>query len=229
MFILTTFRPCEGCIYVASGASEMDERISTLKRSIKEYGYKDNKLNDKQVFTNHPYTYKGSKGDKGASIYLTKYRPMKKKKFKFKKKKPISNKLKEYNAINYLEDYRIIGQFCNLPKHKKEWIEDTREALKNKANKYEMLLGEYLINSGIKFVHQAPFVINGKIYFLDFFIPNKRLAIEVDGQYHSSMYQEEYDNTRDDNFKSIGIKTIRIGNNETLNKNQLDIIFNSIL
>lgn len=47
MFILTTFRPCEGCIYVASGASEMDERISTLKRSIKEYGYKVTSISHK--------------------------------------------------------------------------------------------------------------------------------------------------------------------------------------
>lgn len=46
---------------------------------------------------------------------------MRKKKNKFKKK-VVSNRLKEYNKANYIEDYRIIGQFCNLPKSKKEWI-----------------------------------------------------------------------------------------------------------
>ena len=88
---------------------------------------------------------------------------------RFKIKKKVSNKLKEYNKANYIEDYRVIGQFCNLPKSKKEWIEDTRESLKEKSNRYENLLGEYLINNKIKFIHQCPFVISGKIYFLDFY------------------------------------------------------------
>lgn len=153
---------------------------------------------------------------------------MRKKKNKFKKK-VVSNRLNEYNKANYIEDYRIIGQFCNLPKSKKEWIEDTREQLKAKANKYENLFGEYLIKKKIKFVHQAPFIINGKIYFLDFYIPSKRIAIEVDGQYHDSLYQEDYDDVRDYNFNSIGIKTIRIANNETMDANQLDIRLSQLI
>lgn len=153
---------------------------------------------------------------------------MRKKKNKFKKK-VVSNRLNEYNKANYIEDYRIIGQFCNLPKSKKEWIEDTREQLKAKANKYENLFGEYLIKKKIKFVHQAPFIINGKIYFLDFYIPSKHIAIEVDGQYHDSLYQEDYDDVRDYNFNSIGIKTIRIANNETMDANQLDIRLSQLI
>lgn len=153
---------------------------------------------------------------------------MRKKKNKFKKK-VVSNRLNEYNKANYIEDYRIIGQFCNIPKSKKEWIEDTREQLKAKANKYENLFGEYLIKKKIKFVHQAPFIINGKIYFLDFYIPSKRIAIEVDGQYHDSLYQEDYDDVRDYNFNSIGIKTIRIANNETMDANQLDIRLSQLI
>lgn len=153
---------------------------------------------------------------------------MRKKKNKFKKK-VVSNRLNEYNKANYIEDYRIIGQFCNLTKSKKEWIEDTREQLKAKANKYENLFGEYLIKKKIKFVHQAPFIINGKIYFLDFYIPSKRIAIEVDGQYHDSLYQEDYDDVRDYNFNSIGIKTIRIANNETMDANQLDIRLSQLI
>lgn len=139
------------------------------------------------------------------------------------------NKLEQYNIANYLEDYRLIGYFCNLPKSKKEWIQDTREALKSKANKYEILLGEYLIEKKVKFIHQAPFIIDGKIYFLDFYVPNKKLAIEIDGNYHQSMTQEKYDNVRDKSFQSIGIKTIRINNNETMSKQQLDIILLPII
>lgn len=122
-----------------------------------------------------------------------------------------------------------MGNSATFPKAKKEWIEDTREQLKAKANKYENLFGEYLIKKKIKFVHQAPFIINGKIYFLDFYIPSKRIAIEVDGQYHDSLYQEDYDDVRDYNFNSIGIKTIRIANNETMDANQLDIRLSQLI
>lgn len=152
-----------------------------------------------------------------------------KKRFKKQKnaKSKKDNKLQQYNIANYLEDYRLIGQFCNLPKSKKDWIEYTRETLKGKANRYEILLGEYLIERKVKFIHQAPFVIDGKIYFLDFYVPSKRLAIEIDGNYHQSMTQEKYDYVRDRSFQSIGIKTIRISNNETLSKQQMDIILSS--
>lgn len=158
---------------------------------------------------------------------------MKKNKFKKAKvakpkKKAKGNKLQEYNTANYFQDYVLIGQFCNLPKSKKEWIQDTREDLKSKANKYEILLGEYLIEHKVKFIHQAPFIIDGKMYFLDFYVPNKRIAIEVDGQYHQSITQESYDAVRDESFQSIGIKTIRISNNETMSKQQLDIILSPI-
>lgn len=154
---------------------------------------------------------------------------MKKKKAKwFKKPKrqkvKVGTKLKEYNSLNYLEDYKLISLFSGVPKSMQDWIECTREDLKNKANMYECLLGEYLINKKIKFVHQAPFIINGKIYFLDFYIPKKRLAIEVDGQYHTSIGQGTYDEIRDYNFEKIGIKTIRIPNNATKSTSQLDIL-----
>lgn len=145
------------------------------------------------------------------------------------KKEKTGNKLQQYNTANYSQDYVLIGQFCNLPKSKKEWIQDTREALKTKANKYEILLGEYLIERKVKFIHQAPFIIDSEMYFLDFYVPSKRLAIEVDGQYHQSITQELYDAERDNSFQSIGIKTIRISNNETMSKQQLDIVLSSLL
>lgn len=72
-----------------------------------------------------------------------------------------------------------------------DWIEVHRYDLQNKANKYEHFVGNYLIKKGVNFIHQAPFVINRKIYFLDFFIPTLRVALEIDGIYHSSSKQNE--------------------------------------
>ena len=154
---------------------------------------------------------------------------MKTKKFKSKKKaskkqKPIvQTPLDIHNISNYIEDYAIISKFAHLPFSKREWIETRRYELQFNANKYEHILGEYLIKHDVKFIHQAPFVICGRIYFLDFFIPSLRVAIEVDGVAHSYMRQKDKDLSRDCDFKSIGVKTIRISNDEVNSPKHLGI------
>jgi len=85
------------------------------------------------------------------------------------------------------------------------------------------LLGAFLLSHDVKFIHQAPFVINGKIYFLDFFIPSLRIAIEVDGVSHSWYDHPNKDSNRDMDFKTIGVKTIRISNDEVSSKKYLEI------
>lgn len=56
---------------------------------------------------------------------------------------------------------------------------------------------------------QVFFRIDGKCYFLDFFITNNRIAIEIDGSYHKRPEIAEKDRARDAAFRSIGIRTIR--------------------
>lgn len=138
-------------------------------------------------------------------------------------KNVIKKSLSFYNLSNFKDDYKIIGRFCNLSFSKKDWIETTRYKLQASANKYERLVGEYLISKNISFIHQAPFMFDDKIYFSDFFIPKMKLIIEVDGDYHNSIMQSENDEERDVLFSSIGIKTVRINNNETLNRRQIEI------
>lgn len=134
---------------------------------------------------------------------------------KEKKNKPVvQSPLDIHNISNYIEDYAIISKFSHLPFSKREWIETRRYEHQFSANKYEHMLGKYLLDHNVKFIHQAPFVICGRIYFLDFFIPSLRLALEVDGVSHSYMRQMDKDVSRDKDFYSIGVKTIRISNDE---------------
>ena len=94
--------------------------------------------------------------------------------------------------------------------------------LRESANKYERGFGELLINNNIEFVHQAPFVFRpNNIYFCDFYLPLYRIAIEIDGIYHNSPFQTEKDSERDANFKSIGIRVLRIANEEVNDKHRL--------
>lgn len=61
---------------------------------------------------------------------------------------------------------------------------------------------------------QVFFSINGRMYFLDFFIPSKHVAIEVDGGYHKLKAAKEHDRQRDIDFFSIGIMTVRVKNSD---------------
>lgn len=139
------------------------------------------------------------------------------------KKNEVQSPLDLHNISQYIEDYAIISKFSHLPFSKREWIETKRYELQYSANKYEHLLGAFLLSHDVKFIHQAPFVINGKIYFLDFFIPSLRIAIEVDGGSHSWYDHPNKDSNRDMDFKTIGVKTIRISNDEVSSKKYLEI------
>lgn len=139
------------------------------------------------------------------------------------KKNEVQSPLDLHNISQYIEDYAIISKFSHLPFSKREWIETKRYELQYSANKYEHLLGAFLLSHDVKFIHQAPFVINGEIYFLDFFIPSLRIAIEVDGVSHSWYDHPNKDSNRDMDFKTIGVKTIRISNDEVSSKKYLEI------
>ena len=79
-----------------------------------------------------------------------------------------------------------------------------------------------IMEYGVKFIHQAPFVFDcKKIYFADFYLPEHRMVIEVDGTYHQSDSQFAYDNERNNRFASMKIKTIRIPNEITKDTQKL--------
>jgi len=64
--------------------------------------------------------------------------------------------------------------------------------------------------NGCKFGRQHPVYR----YILDFYCHEKKLAIEVDGEIHQNKYDQ--DEFRDQYLQSIGIKTIRVTNDEIL-------------
>lgn len=119
-----------------------------------------------------------------------------------------------HNTESYMADNAIIAKLT-ATYSTKDWIETRRSELQMQANVYERNLGAYFVNNNIRFIHQAPFIINKKIYFLDFYLPQKRIAIEVDGISHDSIAANEKDINRDRDFNSIGVKTYRINNAQT--------------
>ena len=88
-----------------------------------------------------------------------------------------------------------------------------RRYLRNNPTKEEVLLWEKLKgnNTGAKFRRQHS--VGG--YILDFYCPQKKLAIELDGQQH--LENKDYDEAREFFFEGYGIKTIRFMNSEINN------------
>ena len=106
----------------------------------------------------------------------------------------------------------------------KKTFEKTKELRKN-STKAEEILWEYLRNRKLndaKFRRQHA-VLN---YILDFYCHEFKLGIELDGNFHNSSFDKEYDRLRTKNLNTIEIKIIRFYDQEILDnvENVLSII-----
>ena len=96
----------------------------------------------------------------------------------------------------------------NLQKHARN--------LRKNMTRHEVILWRQLRGRkvlGVKFLRQKP-ILN---YILDFYSPQVKIAIELDGSQH---YEDAYlskDRSRDEILNKNGILTLRYSNNEILN------------
>jgi len=92
-----------------------------------------------------------------------------------------------------------------------------RKYLRKNSTKAELLLWQELRNKkflNAKFKRQFGV---GK-YVLDFYCPEVKLAIELDGELHTEKNAIEYDKIRTVFLNSVGIKVIRFKNEELFEK-----------
>lgn len=144
-----------------------------------------------------------------------------------KRVKKIDGKLKfrvldEYDMRNYARDLEYLARLSFLRESTRAWIEARMYELRDSSNRYEQFMGQLLMKKGIDFIHQAPFVFRpNKIYFCDFYLPECRTVVEVDGVYHQGDMQFAKDAERDANFRSVGILVFRVANAETMDTKRL--------
>jgi very-short-patch-repair endonuclease len=87
---------------------------------------------------------------------------------------------------------------------------------RKKATQAEAFLWQILRNrklNGLKFRRQHP--VEDK-YILDFYCAEKRLVVEIDGDYHLKADQKEYDEGRTSELNELELKVIRFTNDEVL-------------
>ncbi len=90
-----------------------------------------------------------------------------------------------------------------------------RRKFRNNQTNVERLLWNHLRNKqfyGLKYYRQYSI---GK-YILDFYCPELKLAIELDGGQHAEEKNNSHDQIRSDYLKSQGIKVMRFWDNDVI-------------
>lgn len=113
-----------------------------------------------------------------------------------------------------------------LPPKTQTWIASQRKLLKASATLPENITANMLARFDDKPVRQAFFLIRKRCYFLDFFFPMRMIAVEIDGSVHR--FKKEHDRRRDADFRSIGIRTIRIGNKDVMSGKLYEKLFKGL-
>lgn len=103
-----------------------------------------------------------------------------------------------------------------MTKHfNKKELKETRRQLRRNQTYTEKIVWMYLRNrrtDGYKFRRQY----SVDHYVLDFYCPELKLAIELDGSVHDVPEQKVYDEERQKQIEMFGIKFVRIRNEEFL-------------
>ena len=95
-------------------------------------------------------------------------------------------------------------------------LKDRRKELRKNQTEAEKLLWDRIKNKKLdayKFFRQYSI----GPYILDFYCPLLRLAVELDGDYHTESDVKIYDKEREVFLKDKFVRTIRFWNNEVLN------------
>ena len=90
----------------------------------------------------------------------------------------------------------------------------------NNPTKYEKIVKDYLDSLGIEYEFQC--LKWGSI--VDFYLPEYKIVIEVDGKHHCYGRQKITDHNRDVKYALGRIKTIRLQNADVYNGNYVNII-----
>lgn len=115
---------------------------------------------------------------------------------------------------------------------KEESKENTAERYKHilevNATYAERLLKTFLTGK-IDFEFQKIIYTDNKHFFIaDFYIPSKNLIIELDGEYHDNIKQQDKDIWRTQILKSLGYEVIRFKNKQIIESRDLSWILNII-
>lgn len=99
-----------------------------------------------------------------------------------------------------------------------------RSKLIIKATESELIFKKYLEENKIKFIFQKGFLLPFH-RIVDFYIPGKKIIIEIDGGYHKNPAERMKDRFKDKRFlEARGMNTIRITNEQVFDNSFNEVI-----
>lgn len=108
----------------------------------------------------------------------------------------------------------------------RQWVAANRRRLLQTVTLPEKITAQMLARFDDRPVRQAFFMIRKRCYFLDFFFPERMVAVEIDGSVHR--LKKAHDRQRDADFRSIGIRTIRISNKDVMSGKLYEKLFKGL-
>ena len=110
-----------------------------------------------------------------------------------------------------------------------KWDKETERVLLRNSTKYEAIVENKIKEKINRHVTKQKMIkILGHTYFVDLYLDEYKIAIEVDGNYHTSPKQLLKDKNRDINFELNLIRVFRISNNDTIDAQKLSDFVDSI-
>jgi len=106
--------------------------------------------------------------------------------------------------------------------HNRKYLIDYRKNLRNNATSAEAALWKSLKGKqieGLKFRRQHSI----ENYIVDFYCPELKLIIELDGEYHNNLIQENKDSQRTSRLEELGFIVIRFENKIVFENSQMVI------
>ena len=92
-------------------------------------------------------------------------------------------------------------------------IKETRQTLRKSATPQEIILWSRIRRKQLGYKFRRQYSIGR--YVVDFYCPERKLIIELDGWQHKE--NKQYDFGRSEYFKELGLKIIRFWNNDVNN------------
>lgn len=139
------------------------------------------------------------------------------------KKKKKSKKTKEKSNVSDSQPKENSFKLLNTEKNKQHYrpsestkttAESYAEANKAKETATEKKIRQLLEGYSIKHATQKPIYTSDSFYIVDFYLPEINLVVEVDGGYHYTVEQIEYDNKKNDKLLSLGYNVLRFSNKD---------------
>lgn len=115
----------------------------------------------------------------------------------------------------------------NVFKSKQKTLFERQRKLRVSATPSEMRLKDLLIYLDEYFIFQKGFISGSNYCIVDFYLPKRKLCIEVDGGCHNDPAQQIRDKYRDNYLrKERGFKVLHITNDEanTISKQNLKLL-----